>query len=1237
MGCSTSSGTPCSGQPAGTEPRPAALQDSCWVRERDIPYPRGVLCHLVLLLATQGEPLAHWEATASGLQPLAEGGPTLGLVRPDDLPAQALAIEAVCAPDGAGEWCGILSAIEDNGAFERGWVLGTHGDHFFFGVTGADTGRLHYIQGRTRFEEGSWHQVVGTYDGEVQRLFVDGVLDTEARVTGGAISYAEQHTLAAGSYVDADERHEFAGAIHSIRLWDQVPSTKDFKGRWDAVREGLPPRPAAFPTEELEGWPTHGGDLRRSNTTPGELPRKLRLSWTHKPLAAPSPSWGNPADQSYWQRLDTVAARVVHDRSFSPVSRDGRVFYGSSSDDGLHALDAATGKRLWTFHAEGPVRMAPFVGSEHLWFGSDDGFVYCLEVETGALSWRRRLAPEDRRIPSNGKLISPWPVRTGVAQANGVLYATAGLFPEQGCWAFALDAESGEVQWKTSLGAGLSPQGYLLLSPTRLYVPNGRSTPFALRRADGSWLGQFGGPGGTWALLTETELITGPSDQGELAVASRTGTDSIATFPGKHIVIKEGHSYLQTSKQLIALDRERHGQLTEERDALGVALTGLAEDASPSQRRSLESKLKATGRLLEECLKWTVTEELSSSILIAGNQVVLGGKGRVRSRDRETGRQLWEAKIPGEVLGLAAADGRVLATLDSGEICCLAAEAKGDPALAKAPAVPDPGRRLLPEILTGRLGFGLVVEPAGHTTIRELLETTRLAVTALVQTEEEAGRIRQDFGANPRLQVIRAGELPFTDHCMEVVVHERALVEGAPADHSGHERLLRPGTGVALFGGTPYTRPPLEGAGEWSHAFADAGNTAASMDRHASADLELQWFGGPGPEGVVDRHLRSAPPLCADGVLIVQGMDRLTAIDAYHGTTLWERSFPGLSRTGVPLDGGYQAAGGGELWLAQGPTLRCVDLRTGEDLREAKAPTGMAFGWLALAGEQVLTSLQPMGASRRDHSYEEVDLQFKNAQPLVASHALQAYERSTARRVWRQELGCAPNASLAVAGGRLYGVRGTEREPTGRIRPADLAGREPLLFALDLADGKAVWEEPLDLGRIEHSLFLSARDEHLVLTTSHTVADQPGLSGFDLEVRDSATGKLRWSTSTPNNGSGDSHGEQVHHPVLMGSTLIVEPRAYDIATGKILQGGDWWMAKRSGCGTISASADTLYFRNSNPTARSLFGETRKITSTTRPGCWINILPAAGLVLLPEASAGCVCSFSVQTSMAFLPR
>jgi hypothetical protein len=43
-----------------------------------------------------------------------------------------------------------------------------------------------------------------------------------------------------------------------------------------------------------------------------------------------------------------------------------------------------------------------------------------------------------------------------------------------------------------------------------------------------------------------------------------------------------------------------------------------------------------------------------------------------------------------------------------------------------------------------------------------------------------------------------------------------------------------------------------------------------------------------------------------------------------------------------------------------------------------------------------------------------------------------------------------------------------------------------------------------------------------------------------------------------------------------------------------------------------------------------------VTDVTRPGCWINMIPAAGLLLVPEASSGCQCNFAVQTSLAFRP-
>jgi hypothetical protein len=49
------------------------------------------------------------------------------------------------------------------------------------------------------------------------------------------------------------------------------------------------------------------------------------------------------------------------------------------------------------------------------------------------------------------------------------------------------------------------------------------------------------------------------------------------------------------------------------------------------------------------------------------------------------------------------------------------------------------------------------------------------------------------------------------------------------------------------------------------------------------------------------------------------------------------------------------------------------------------------------------------------------------------------------------------------------------------------------------------------------------------------------------------------------------------------------------------------------------------------------GEHTVLSTETRSGCWINIIPAGGLILIPEFSAGCTCGHAIQTSLALLPR
>jgi len=44
-----------------------------------------------------------------------------------------------------------------------------------------------------------------------------------------------------------------------------------------------------------------------------------------------------------------------------------------------------------------------------------------------------------------------------------------------------------------------------------------------------------------------------------------------------------------------------------------------------------------------------------------------------------------------------------------------------------------------------------------------------------------------------------------------------------------------------------------------------------------------------------------------------------------------------------------------------------------------------------------------------------------------------------------------------------------------------------------------------------------------------------------------------------------------------------------------------------------------------------------ISQVSRPSCWMNILPAGGLVQRPEYSYGCNCAFPLQTPIVLIPE
>jgi outer membrane protein assembly factor BamB len=238
-------------------------------------------------------------------------------------------------------------------------------------------------------------------------------------------------------------------------------------------------------------WPTWRYDAARSAASPDEIAPRPVLLWSRK-LSPVRQAWPREFEQ-----------RIDFDASYEPVVMDKLLFLASPNDGSIAAYLTETGAERWKFYTEGPVRCALACWKGKIYAGSDDGYLYCLDAQTGALVWKFRGAPAgrpDRRQLGNEHLVSFWPVRGGPVVAGGVVYFGAGIWPVFGVFVHALDAETGKPKW-TNAGlnyvgpvridhdefaeVGMSPQGYFVVLRDRILVPNSRALPAGLDRATG--------------------------------------------------------------------------------------------------------------------------------------------------------------------------------------------------------------------------------------------------------------------------------------------------------------------------------------------------------------------------------------------------------------------------------------------------------------------------------------------------------------------------------------------------------------------------------------------------------------------------------------------------------------------------------------------------------------------------------------------------------------------------------
>ena len=249
-------------------------------------------------------------------------------------------------------------------------------------------------------------------------------------------------------------------------------------------------------TNAAEDWVTFRHDAERSGGTAVKLPDNLKELWKAQ---AAQPAAG-PLAGAWKARLASCLS--------APVCAAGQVLAAATDAAEIVALDAVTGKKIWSATLGGRIDTPPTIHRGLCLVGSHDGWVYALRAKDGQLAWRARVAPWERRLVAYGEVESVWPAVGTVLVHDNVAYVNAGRTSESdgGIAVVALDPSTGNQVWGKEIGPGPQRQndmlslcdGAIAWHHIRLDPKTGSANPAAPVSNNYS---QGGAMDGTWTLV----------------------------------------------------------------------------------------------------------------------------------------------------------------------------------------------------------------------------------------------------------------------------------------------------------------------------------------------------------------------------------------------------------------------------------------------------------------------------------------------------------------------------------------------------------------------------------------------------------------------------------------------------------------------------------------------------------------------------------------------------------------
>lgn len=390
-----------------------------------------------------------------------------------------------------------------------------------------------------------------------------------------------------------------------------------------------------------EDWPQYKKDNYRSGYTEARIDlAKFGKVWVYDTGQEPVPAWYGPAREDAYARSGPLPSMRDYDLSYYPIVVGNKLFYGSSADDAVHCHNAVNGEEIWHFTTGAPLRMAPAYYDGKLYVGSDDGYVYCLDAESGKVKWTFTPTPGvQERVLNNGRFISFYPIRTGVMIEDGIAYFGASLLPWKKSYVCAVDAENGKVgksgtYVKVYDNHEMTLEGAMASTGKLLIQPQGRIAPVFIKKENGETAGQLSGTGGCFVLVTpERNVVHGKSSR-FISMEETEIKEKQAQFmsynDGKEMVVKGDSSYVLNDNSLVSYHRK-------------------------TQR-----------------MNWLRRNFRAQRIIVAGDILFAGADDKVMGISLHNGQTIWESDVKGTVYALAFAHGHLYASTAEGYLYAFA-------------------------------------------------------------------------------------------------------------------------------------------------------------------------------------------------------------------------------------------------------------------------------------------------------------------------------------------------------------------------------------------------------------------------------------------------------------------------------------------------------------------------------------------------------------------------------------